>query len=222
MSNLFSKPQSATPQALPGYEWLAPFLQSVSQQAQGGMNQGYWDVLMGPPGSTSNAYTGWVKQGADTLAGFDPTSYMAELSQKLAPVMVDQPFIKGAGDLREQAALTGNLPGSATQGNVVDLYSGLVQGLNAALPGLASQLGGLQLGAASGLTDLGLKGLGMAQGGSQFQQGLPIQLLAALGGLQGNSMWQPTYGSSKFDSLMGLGGSVMGAAGSAGGFKNLF
>lgn len=236
MGSFFEREESMTPRLAPGMEPFQQFFQALTQQLQGGTGvfQGPGGPFAAPLGAGERSaieglsqfdIPGLVQQSLDVFGNVASPEFVGQIADSLRPVLVDRPFEQGSAQLREQAALTGNQVGSGVLQDSFDLLMQLEQNLGAAAPGLAAQLGQLQLGGAQA----GLGGAAQILGAlglprqvqdldiqrqlqeSQFARGLPIGLTGSLGGLGGLLYNQPRTGPSKFESLLQMAAPVAAA-----------
>ncbi len=207
----------------------------IGQQAAGVGSQGLdlqGDILGGIQGSdvTGAFQTGLQGLGVGINQGYLRQSLpnISELNAQFQPT-TDYQFNRGAADLREQAALTGNLSSSGAFQNLTDYRAqldnsqrGQVAGIygNALAAGLPSdiasrtQLTGQALGL-PGQISTGLAGpaSGQGLGAEQWQQNFPVQGFGTIMGanngaspiVQGGGM------SSTGQALVGLGSAYLGS-----------
>ena len=226
--------ESQAPQIIPGMEFFPQLLQqfasTLGPQLQG-MNFGQLpQVDMGAASGTANAglqallsNLGLTGQSQDTFREGLQTGFMPQFTQdienQLLPAL-ERSFTRGDEAVRGQAADLGAFSSSGTARNTQELRTGLESNLMQQLAGLTGQgaLGAQQMrgGLASQGMNLGSQAL---QGGlGAQQQGLqqflaPLQALGGLNqGVASTPFFQPTQGPSKFETLLGAGAPIAGAA----------
>ncbi len=220
--NPFSRPESPSPEALPGTEFLLPMLQAMSGglpgQVQGAVSGGQNKIAPFLQALTSGFPA--FQQGLQT--GFTP-GVVPGLSAALMPELM-MAKERATGDVLGTAGALGTLTGSGTTRSLADMNMALESGMlrqlgeaggKAALQGqgIQGQLAGMGSPTAAGGAAQGLIGLG-----SQ----LPMQLMQMIiSGASGAPFSQPTVGPSKVEALAGpaatIGASMIGgpAAGAA-------
>lgn len=206
--------QSQAPQAIPGYEWLGPYLQQLTTGTNNGMGMGPAgmtgyenNVIQGlgaDPSLASNAFSqglGAVQSSADPLAMF------SGIEQKLRPLMVDDPFRKGQQDILSAASLTGTQYGTPGQQGIADFRLGLENSLQGAIPGVAGMLAGMQNQAGAQLMNVPSQLMGI------FGQPRAATLgtLGTLGGASSAPMYQPMTSPGAMSTIGPLAGTALGA-----------
>lgn len=222
MGGLFDQPQNAAPQAIPGFEFLAPLLEQLAGALQGGTNnfaslfegagpqQGQLQGLFDQLGATVGQGFGALGEGLQT--GFAPQAFQ-QVQQLLQPA-ADFAFQQGSADVAEKASIFNTLPSSGTNLNLAQLSGQIQSSLGDNLANFAGQsaLQGQQIqGQLAGQAIPGLFGALAGQG--NVQQQFPLQVLQALTQGAGQTPnFQPTFGTSKGESLLGAGTQLGSAA----------
>ncbi len=217
--------ESATPQAIPGFEFLTKALQSFGPEVQSAL-QG----VFSSPGFSQLGDFGSILQGAAGGFGAQPafqeglsTGFMPDIlgqvEAQLLPAL-ERSQKRGSANIREEAINRGTLDSTGTTQSIGDLRGGLESGLLSNLAGITGNLAQGAQGIRGQLAGQGvgsiLPGVQTALGGTQFAQQLPLQALGALsGGAQATPLFQPTFGPSKGEQVLGAATEVGGAAAGA-------
>jgi len=234
MGGLFEKPQGASPEVIPGFEFLPKFLQDISGNVDtsavgGDPNAGAGKLGGLPGGAKGGVQSGLGIQGPSTGAfltglesGFAP-SILSSVEGRLRPAL-ERSFTRGTASLREQASRAGLGTSTGTLENIADLRGQLEGGLLQQLAGIEGNLAQraqrsrtalASQGVGQGINVFGalLPAIGQILQESQFSRTLPLQAAGALSGAAANTpLFQPTFGTSKGESLLSAGGAAAGGA----------
>ncbi len=236
MGGMFERPESEAPRVIPGFEFLPGLLEQLGGQAQQHFGNVFnpGQVALGPLADLQqgllSAYgtsassilpmvMGAFGQGLNT--GFAP-DVTQQVEAQLLPAL-ERSFTRGKGAIAEHQANMGTLTSSGHDREVTDLRGGLESNLLSQLAGISgqgalqgqnvmAQLVGQGLGLPASVIAALNPAVGQALQSGQFMAGQPLNALNTIaGGASATPMYQPTFGASKGEQL--LGGAAQGAMG---------
>lgn len=229
MGGLFDRPQTPPPGVVPGFEFLPGLLQSLATSTEGQFGN-LFNVPTTPLDPFLLAQLGAIPGLNETLGlaapsgtsfaeglqtGFAP-DILSSVESRLLPAL-ERSFQRGEAAIRESAGARGTLSSTGTTTDVGqlrgDLEGGLLQSLAGIESGLATNAQNIRAGLSSqgiGLPSATIQTLlgpiSAALQSGQFSSSLPLQAVNAVSqGAASTPLFQPTFGSSKGEDILGLG-----------------